>query len=405
MRSKRHSYLLTLAHICADINQGALPAMLPFLIAAYGLGYAQAAAFVLACSIISAVVQPLFGWLGDRVQKPWIMSLGIFLAGLGISLMGFTSNYWLLFSCAALSGVGVAMFHPEGGRLANVVAGDRKGEGMGNFGMGGVLGFSVGALLVAVFFSAFGMYGALVFIVPTTAMALFLLTQARRFKELTAQEQQQAAGNAATQRDNWPEFAKVTVSNILRSVIFQGFNVFVPLYWVAVFDQPEAVGSLLLMVISLAGSLATFLGGRVADRIGFKKDIVIFSALLAVLVAAFIFADNPVLAGILVTLSMMCLNMAYSPIIALSQGHLPNPVALASGISLGASVSLGGVVAPMLGGIGDAYGLTVVFAIICALSVAMCVSGLILKSTPLPSPRGSKGESATMDPLDVDKTI
>ena len=48
--------LLSLGHLFTDINQGALPAMLPFLIPAYNLSYAAAATIVFAASIASTVV-------------------------------------------------------------------------------------------------------------------------------------------------------------------------------------------------------------------------------------------------------------------------------------------------------------------------------------------------------------
>ena len=49
--------LLSLSHLTDDINQGAVPAMLPFLIAANHLTYAAAAGLVLAQSMSSSVVQ------------------------------------------------------------------------------------------------------------------------------------------------------------------------------------------------------------------------------------------------------------------------------------------------------------------------------------------------------------
>lgn len=37
-----------------------------------------------------------------------------------------------------LSGAGVAMFHPEGGRIANLAAGENKANGMSIFAVGGI---------------------------------------------------------------------------------------------------------------------------------------------------------------------------------------------------------------------------------------------------------------------------
>lgn len=79
----RHVGLLSVGHLTTDINQGALPAMLPFFIAAYDLSYAAAAGIVFAANMTSSIVQPLFGLATDRVSKPWLLSIGLMLAGMG----------------------------------------------------------------------------------------------------------------------------------------------------------------------------------------------------------------------------------------------------------------------------------------------------------------------------------
>jgi MFS transporter, FSR family, fosmidomycin resistance protein len=66
----RHIGLLSAGHMAVDINQGALPAMLPFFIGAYDLSYAAAAGIVFALTISSCIVQPLFGHAADRFSKP-----------------------------------------------------------------------------------------------------------------------------------------------------------------------------------------------------------------------------------------------------------------------------------------------------------------------------------------------
>jgi FSR family fosmidomycin resistance protein-like MFS transporter len=64
--------------------------------------------------------------------------------------------------------------------------------------------------------------------------------------------------------------------------------------------------------------------------------------------------------------------------VVLGQEFLPNRMGVASGVTLGLAVSLGGVASPVLGTIGDAHGLVAVFVAIgtlCALTfiAALCV--------------------------------
>ncbi|MBO7370848.1 MAG: hypothetical protein J6U11_07415 [Campylobacter sp.] len=68
------------------------------------------------------------------------------------------------------------------------------------------------------------------------------------------------------------------------------------------------------------------------------------------------------------------LALSYSPIIALGQGYLPNRVGLASGVTFGLTVSIGGIFAPILGLIADKFGLSYVFYTLCG----VCVLPLIM---------------------------
>ena len=81
---KRHITILSVGHMATDINQGALPAMLPFFIAAYDLSYTAAASIVFAVNMSSSVIQPLFGIAADRYTKPWLLPGGLMFAGLGL---------------------------------------------------------------------------------------------------------------------------------------------------------------------------------------------------------------------------------------------------------------------------------------------------------------------------------
>jgi FSR family fosmidomycin resistance protein-like MFS transporter len=381
MKSRFHSYLLTFGHICTDISQGALPAMLPFLILYYDFSYAAAAALVLASSIISSVIQPLFGWLGDRFDRPWFMSVGILMAACGIALIGFVDNYWLMFIAASVCGVGVALFHPEGGKLANVVAGSEKGTGIANFSVGGNIGFALGPVLATFALSTFGMHGTALFLIPAALMALLLLSQTKAYTAFGKQEvERRAAVGQDKTRDDWSGFTKLTCVNFLRSIVGTGLMVFVPLYWVAVLGQPRELAALMLTVYSAAGAVATFFGGRIADRIGFRRIIVASFCVVAPLLIIFVLTTNLVVATVLIVLIALSLSIAYSPIVALGQSYLPNRLGLASGISLGVVVSVGGMTSPLIGMVGDHFGLRVSMFVICAVAlVAAALSPLVAR--------------------------
>jgi FSR family fosmidomycin resistance protein-like MFS transporter len=110
---------LALGHLCSDLNHGTLSAILPFLIASYHYNYATVATLVMVSNIVNSVIQPVSGDLADKRTKPYIMTIGVLLAGGGMALTGFITNFLGLFTSVMISGIGIAMFHPPAAQLVN----------------------------------------------------------------------------------------------------------------------------------------------------------------------------------------------------------------------------------------------------------------------------------------------
>jgi len=85
--------VLSAGHLFTDLNQGAVAALLPFLVAERGLSLAAAGTLVLAATVSSSVVQPLFGVFSDNRPLPALMPLGVLLAGIGMALTGIAPTY------------------------------------------------------------------------------------------------------------------------------------------------------------------------------------------------------------------------------------------------------------------------------------------------------------------------
>ena len=353
----KHIWILSTGHLVTDINQGALPAMLPFFIAAYDFSYAAVAGMVFAANMTSSIVQPLFGHAADRFSKPWLLSAGLMLAGMGLALTGLFQSYGWLLSLAVVSGIGIAAYHPEAARLVNYAAGARKGTAMSLFGVGGTIGFAIGPLLVTTAMLQLGLKGTLVLIVPVTIMATVMALQISMFERLAADRNgAQRLSVTEDRKDNWSAFARLTIIIIGRSVIFYGLNTFIPIYWINVINQTKATGAMALTVFAGAGIVGNLLGGTLADRIDPKKVVLIGFGGLMLLLPLLVFVSNATVATLLLIPIGVMLFGTYSPTIVMGQNYLPNRVGLSSGVTLGVAVAIGGGAAPIIGKIADLYG-------------------------------------------------
>ena len=384
---KKKILLVSLGHLSCDINGGALPAILPFLRSAFDLSYQATGGLMFAYACLSSMIQPLFGLLSDRFSKPWFIPLGVLLAGCGLAAIGWMPGYWGIFAAIGLSGVGAALFHPEGARFANAVSGQNKGTGMSLFSIGGNGGFVLGPLLATACLGAFGLPGTTIFAVLAVMTAGTLVWSIARM-EATKKAGAVAGGKAGPAlsaegetpgENNWREFLKLTVSIVTRSITFVGFNTFIPLYWVSSFGQSTATGAIALTFFSVCGVISNFFGGMLADKFGYRSVIRVVFALMPPVVAGFSLSNNLYAAWALLPLLGFVLYAPFSAQVVLGQQYLAKNIGFASGITLGLATSLGGVVAPLLGWIADHYGMAATFQSLAALSIVGAIFAYLLK--------------------------
>ncbi len=358
MKYNRYSLLSMFGHICTDINQGALPAFLPFLVLHKNISYALAAGLIFAANSMSSFIQPVFGYLGDRISLPWLMGIGAFLAGSGLACVGFLDSYWAIFMAVTLSGIGIALFHPEGGRMANLSAGKNKGAGIALFAVGGNIGFALGPIIASVALTTWGLEGSVVFLIPATTMLILVLFSLKKLNRIASRPQRQMkTGTQTSEKDDWKSFFRVSACITSRSIVTYGLTTFIPLYFAAVMMLSETAASASLTLYSIVAATATLFGGRLADRLGFYRTIRGSFLLLVPLMVIFPMAGSVYGSIFLLIPIAVFLNAPQGATIALGQKFLPNHLGTSSGIMLGLAVSIGGMLAPGIGWIGDRYGL------------------------------------------------
>jgi len=364
---RRAMATLSAGHMFTDIAQGAIPALLPFLIAKDHLSYAAASALVLAATISSSVIQPLFGHVSDRLSLPWLMPLGPALGGLGVALAGWAPTYALTFAAIVVSGIGVAAFHPEGSRFANYVSGARRASGMSLFSVGGNIGFALGPVLVTPLMLIFGLRGTVFVLIPTCVMAAVLAHELPRLRTFRTDV---VAGRVqkGDHHEAWGPFTLLAGVIALRSFVYFGLVTFIPLFYVNVQHVSKAYGNTALAAMLLGGAVGTLVGGPLADRVGRRTVLTGSMILLPPLIAAFLVA-GPALGVVIAALTGAATIATFAVTIVMGQEYLPGRLGVAAGVTIGLSIGLGGVGAPLLGLIADAHGLKAVFELLVVLPV------------------------------------
>lgn len=387
---------LGVGHTCVDLCQGAVPALLPFLAVERGYSYAALGALVLASTIGSSIVQPLFGLLTDRLARPGLLVAGPVLAGVGIALSGVAPTYELLVLALLVSGLGIAAFHPEGAKFAGIASRTRQGRGMSLFSVGGNAGLALGPVVTTPLVLLLGLPGTLLLAVPPFVMAAVIARELPRLRELERAPAVDGTPPPVRADDDWSAFARLNGVILLRSGVYFGLQAFVPAYFVAELASSEAAGNGALTVMLAAGAAGTLVGGALVDRWGPQVVLAGTTAMTLPLLAALPLA-GPALAMVLLGAIGFFTIASFSVTIILGQAFLPTRPGLASGVTLGLSIGLGGAAALLLGVVADSAGLPAVLWVIAALPVPSILLALSLPTGSGRRPRALAGAVAVGD--------
>jgi len=371
--------LLAAGHMAVDTNQGSLPAILPYLRSAHGLSYTAAGALVLVANLTSSVIQPVFGYLADRRARRWVLPLSVLCAGVGMGLLGFARDYWLMMLLLTLTGLGVAAYHPEGYRATAGVAGQRKATAISWFSVGGNLGIALGPPMITFLLVRHGLRGSIGMILPALAVAALLVLASPRLSPPRAVTDSACHSGSAASRPHAMVLLILLVA--VRSWTQLGFATYIPFYYLDYLKAtPETVASVLFVFLG-SGAAGTLIGGPVADRWGARR-FTILAFLAAIPLGLLFLYSKGVVAYVALGMFGAALVASFTTTVVLGQAYLPRNPGMASGLIVGFAIGTGGLAVTLLGGLADTYGVPTVLWISAMLPVIGFVTALFL-----PSPR------------------
>lgn len=376
--------LLTFSHVVNDLYQGAVPALIPFLMVEHHYSYLAITGITLAATFVSSVAQPAFGMLTDHRPLPWLLIVGMLVAAAGVAVSGIAPSYALVWLAIAVSGTGVAAYHPEASRAARLAAG-ASAQGMSWFALGGNIGFALAPVTVTPILLVTGLHGTVLLILPAAAAAVIVWPLLRRLVPDKADVR--VVGVDGDARDDWRSFIRLTGVVICRSILFVGMSSFLALYVINHFHQSTEVGSAALIVFTTAGAMSTIAGGWLADRYGRLPTIRMGYLLALPGLLGLVLAPSLTIAFLAAVVCGIGIYIPFSVHTTLGQEYLPNRLGTASGVTLGLAVSAGGIVAPALGALADTHGLRTALAALCVFPITALLISTRLPETHRPRAR------------------
>ncbi|MDY5780072.1 MAG: MFS transporter [Succinivibrionaceae bacterium] len=402
----RENYLLMMGHFATDVCQGSLSAALAVLYANGRLeNNVQVSLLILAACFVSSIIQPLFGYISDLKPRPYLMATGFVTAALGLMFIGFVHNFAILFILISIMGIGVAIFHPEGGKMTNAVTPEkRKGKGMSIFSVGGNIGFALGPIIISTSTYFFGPEGILAIGIPSLIMAVLYARHNKKFVKYSERSIARTS-HSVHYKDDYKGFALLTGMIYFRSSILFGLTTFTPLFFMKIFDQSPQYANLNLTVIATCAALASIFGGILSDKIGFKKVLFLSSLLSIPFMFLFCLSTNYILSSLLLVPVAFAIYGTLGVSMVMGQKFLCNHVGFASGVTVGLGVTFGGITSPLFGYIGDTYDLRATMWAIAIFTILTTIMAYLVPDIDKIRANLPKANSQNSEGLDNTKSL
>ncbi len=293
-----------------------------------------------------------------------------------MALAAASGSYLLCLVFVTISGLGTAGYHPEGSKYAAYVSGARRASGMSLFSIGGNLGVAMGAISTAPLLLLFGRTGGLLLALPALAVGVLLLVTVPYLRGFDPGRERRQSWVG---EDRPGALALLQGVVMCRSVGWFGLLTFVPL-WAVSLGHSEAYGNNLLSLMLFTGGVGTLAAGPIADRIGRRP--VLLASLVATppLILTFV-AVGGIPGVIALALAGVCVIGTFGVTMVMSQEYLPRHLGVASGLSIGLSIGLGGIAAVGLGALADSVDLRTALYVCAAAPLLAIGLGALLPPT------------------------
>jgi MFS family permease len=299
-------WLVTIGHSLTHWYPATFYLLLPLIGSELGLNYSQIGSILAMQYAAGALSNVPGGILVDTVgRKGILMAVSLFWVGLPYLVMGFSHEYWMLLTCAALVGIGNNLWHPTAIPWLARRFPDRKGLVVSIHGMGGNVGdalapMAAGALLTLMSWREV----VVVNVLPGIAMSILIFvllgriqTKAKQQGQVTADDKGHEEGAGSVLRGfaeliKNPTLLFLSGSSAFRSMTQNGLMTFLPLYLATQLGYSTTIIGSCMFALQAAGFIAAPIAGYMSDRVGRRRIIMSSMVMSGFVLAGMAFAGN-----------------------------------------------------------------------------------------------------------------
>jgi len=340
-------------HFTNDFYMNLIP---PILFAfSSSLGWTLTQQSMIAFIIITggSLLQPVVGYLLDKIGKSGYLIISLVWISFMMSITGLITNYYLLIIIAGLASVASSIYHPLGSSTAINLSRGSRGKSLSVFMTIGGFAATFTPIITIPIVSEFGLKYLTFLMIPGFLVAYFLkfakidkikcrVTNDKKNKEI----KENKISKNKIKYLSLLVCMSVFILVLIRMMIIFGVQIMVM----------KGIGiipaGIILSAHLFLSSIGVLSGGYLSDKFGEGRIIVIFSIFLFVIYTITIFSH-----GLLFIIGIILLNGTATANITMAHNILPENINLGTGIIMGLSSTIAGVLILVFGKYADIYGL------------------------------------------------
>ena len=372
---RRALFGLSLGHFSIDLYASLLMPLYPLITSKLEINLALISSIIAFGHLLSSVIQPVFGFIADKLKNRVFMVWGLILSSLCIPLTITSKNVFIFIILLLLGMIGNACFHPQVSALVRDFNKNNPdlSSAMGVFLGLGSIGYAFGPYISTLIVNAFSDIALLGMIVPGILCCIFIYFLVPKMppKECYIQENfffimKEILKNKVCMY--------LMIISVVKSAISISFGTYIPfLLQEKGFDLTST--GIIVTLFLISGGIGTILSSKIEKYINPNGVIIVsfLSILPLILTFLYVLDKNRMLACILFILTGFFILLSVGIILVYAQKAMPKYTGVVSGVMQGFSWGIGALFLSPLGIIGQKYG---VDKILILMSIIAFIIGL-----------------------------
>ena len=357
-KQSRAIFGLSFGHFNVDLYAALLVPLYPMITGKLGINLASISAIIAFGHLTSSLMQPIFGFISDKMKHRVFMVWGLVLSSIFIPFAIKANTVAFFLTCLLLGMIGNAVFHPQVSALIKEFNKNNPdlSRSMGFFLGLGTIGYAIGPYISTYTVEKFGenslLYLSLLGLI--SAIFIYFFVPKMPKKEIAKNENFFLIMKEIFKNKTC---IYLTIISTIKSAVSISFGTYIPFLLKEKGFSLEQIG-LIVTLFFISGGLATIFSSKIENKIGANGVIVLSFVTILPLVLSFLYTleNYKFLACALFILTGFFILLSVGIILVQAQKAMPKHTGVISGMMQGASWGLGALFLAPLGFIGQNWG-------------------------------------------------